>query len=180
MVTYYKCLRAGREATHVPGFHWPPPGEWLEVEGDLVACENGLHVARVDQLPQWLSDELWTVEVDGDTVDVGDKTVVRRARLVAQVPDCDYRLRMFAADCAERVLHLFEAERPHDDRPRRAIEAARAFARGEIDAAAGAAAWAAAGDAAGEAAWAAAGAAAGDAEHAWQVDRLRHWLEVDL
>ena len=40
--------------------------------------------------------------------------------------------RLIAADFAERVLPLFEAEYPDDDRPRKAIEAARAYARGEI------------------------------------------------
>jgi hypothetical protein len=38
----------------------------------------------------------------------------------------------WAADCAERVLALFEGQYPGDDRPRKAIEAARAWARGEI------------------------------------------------
>ena len=37
-----------------------------------------------------------------------------------------------AADCAERVLAYFENAFPADNRPRRAIEAARAWARGEI------------------------------------------------
>lgn len=37
-----------------------------------------------------------------------------------------------AADCAEGVLALFEDAVPGDDRPRKAIEAARAWARGEI------------------------------------------------
>jgi hypothetical protein len=41
----------------------------------------------------------------------------------------------WAADCAERVLPLFEAEAPDDDRPRDAIARARAFALGELDAA---------------------------------------------
>jgi hypothetical protein len=41
----------------------------------------------------------------------------------------------WAADCAERVLPLFEVEAPDDDRPRDAIARARAFARGELDAA---------------------------------------------
>ena len=75
--------------------------------------------------------------------------------------------RIIAADFAERVLPLFETQHPDDDRPRKAIEAARAYARGEITkaqrAAAGAAAWAAAWAAAGAAAWAAARAAAGAA-----------------
>jgi hypothetical protein len=39
---------------------------------------------------------------------------------------------LWAADCAERVLPLFEEQYPDDDRPRRAIEAARAWARGEV------------------------------------------------
>lgn len=39
----------------------------------------------------------------------------------------------WAADCAERVLALFEAQAPEDGRPRDAIARARAFARGELD-----------------------------------------------
>ena len=47
--------------------------------------------------------------------------------------DADHhRLALWAADCAEHVLDLFERERPGDDRPRRAIELARAWARGEV------------------------------------------------
>ena len=41
----------------------------------------------------------------------------------------------WAADCAEHVLALFEAEAPDDARARDAIARARAFARGELDAA---------------------------------------------
>ena len=41
----------------------------------------------------------------------------------------------WAASCAERVLPLFEAEAPDEDRPRDAIARARAFACGELDAA---------------------------------------------
>lgn len=42
----------------------------------------------------------------------------------------------WAADCAERVLWIFEAERPGDDRPGEAISRCRAYARGELDTAA--------------------------------------------
>jgi hypothetical protein len=38
----------------------------------------------------------------------------------------------WAADCAERVLRVFEAEAPGDRRPRDAIDRTRAFARGEL------------------------------------------------
>jgi hypothetical protein len=43
------------------------------------------------------------------------------------------RVAAWAAECAERVLALFEAEAPADDRPRAAIARARAFARGELN-----------------------------------------------
>src|SRR4030095_16929435 len=47
--------------------------------------------------------------------------------------DSDHHLlAIWAADCAQHVLHLFEEMQPNDDRPRRAIELARAWARGEI------------------------------------------------
>jgi hypothetical protein len=38
---------------------------------------------------------------------------------------------VWAADCAERALGVFEAEAPGDSRPREAIARLRAFARGE-------------------------------------------------
>ncbi len=45
----------------------------------------------------------------------------------------DHRaLVLWAADCAGRVLPYFEEGRPEDDRPRRAVEAGMAWARGEM------------------------------------------------
>ncbi|MEP6776009.1 MAG: putative immunity protein, partial [Chloroflexota bacterium] len=47
--------------------------------------------------------------------------------------DSDHHLlALWAAACAEHVLHLFEQAKPSDSRPRHAIEQARAWARGEI------------------------------------------------
>lgn len=47
--------------------------------------------------------------------------------------DDDHRLlALWAATCAEHVLGLFEAVQPDDQRPRRAIESARAWVRGEV------------------------------------------------
>ena len=63
---------------------------------------------------------------------------VRDPRLVTvrrggSLQDDDHRLlAVWAADCAQHVLHHFEQARPGDDRPRRAIEMGRAWARGEI------------------------------------------------
>src|SRR2546430_10202749 len=47
--------------------------------------------------------------------------------------DSDHHLlALWAASCAEHVLHLFESVRPEDPRPREAIEQARAWVRGEV------------------------------------------------
>lgn len=47
--------------------------------------------------------------------------------------DADHhRLALWAAACAEHVLGLFEAVAPDDPRPRQAIEATRAWVRGEL------------------------------------------------
>jgi len=47
--------------------------------------------------------------------------------------DCDHRLlALWAAVCAEHVLHLFESVQPADPRPRQAIAQTRAWAHGAI------------------------------------------------
>jgi hypothetical protein len=47
--------------------------------------------------------------------------------------DFDHHLlALWAAACAEHVLHLFESAHPEDPRPRQAIEHGRAWVRGEV------------------------------------------------
>ncbi len=63
---------------------------------------------------------------------------IRDARFITvrrggTLQDDDHRLlALWAVDCAEHVLHHFEQARPADDRPRRAIDLGRAWARGEV------------------------------------------------
>lgn len=70
--------------------------------------------------------------------DVADYAGRRDPRFVTirrggTLEDSQHRsLAAWAADCAEHVLDLFCAQRPLDDRPRRAIEQAHAGSRGEI------------------------------------------------
>ena len=75
-------------------------------------------------------------------------------------------LALWAADCAEHVLPFFEKNHPQDDRPRKALEAGRAWARGEMACGAARAAALAAHAAAREANHAPARAAARAAGHA--------------
>ena len=47
--------------------------------------------------------------------------------------DADHHLlAVWAADCAQHVLYLFEDVQPNDERPRQAIELVRAWVRGEV------------------------------------------------
>src|SRR5690606_3074010 len=134
---------------------------------DPVPCNRGYHLCRdAADLLKWLGPTIWVAEVDGKVVAHRDKVVAERARLLRRLPWDERTAREFAADCAERALAVYEAAYPGDDRPRRAVEVARAYARGEATrdelsarAAACAAAWAAE-DSAEDAAWAAAEAAA--------------------
>jgi len=93
-----------------------------------------------------------------------------RAVPASQRAERDRLARLFACDCAERVLPIFEAAYPDDKRPRRAIEVARRFVAGdatkeEMVAARGAArdsAWAVV-----AAAWTASAAARASGGAAW-------------
>jgi hypothetical protein len=57
-------------------------------------------------------------------------TTIRRG---GTLTDDNHRLlALWAAECAEHVLHIFEDACPNDDRPRQAIEAARAWVSGAL------------------------------------------------
>lgn len=153
----------------VGSWHLPTgdqPGEWMPpIEGALVLCKNGYHLCREQDLIHWLGPMIYEAEGRGERVDGDNKIVVREARLLRKVGAWNERIaRLFACDCAEHVLHLFESKFPNDKRPRRAIEVARRFASGEASKDELAAAW----DAAWDAAWA--------AEYQWQSDRLMTYL----
>jgi hypothetical protein len=134
------------------------------------ACDSR-YAHLVDKLgPEWGDkDEINLLDIlkHNGTVDC-----LWALRATVKHPEGDKVMRLMAADFAESVLPIFEKEYPKDDRPRKAVQAARDFSNGKITdqerAAAGAAAWGAAGDAAWgaarAAAWAAAWGAAGDAQ----------------
>ena len=119
--------------------------------GKSFTMSTELPLARILET-NGLDDCLWALD---HAVDGGDKIC-----------------RLFAADCAEHVQHIWLKHYPNDSRPADAIKAARAFARGGLSAAALAAAWAAARAAARDAA----GDAARAAETKWQTDRLISYL----
>src|SRR5208282_5026309 len=209
-MVYYKVLAAdGCSPIHGGRGKWflpkeKGPGEWMPAVKP-VFCESGYHFVTLDQLPKWLGPTIYEVEVRGEVLSAQDKGVATQARLIRILDTWNEKtLRLFAADCAEHVLGIYEKQYPKDERPRKAIQAARDFANGLIDAnAANAAAYAAnaanaataadaaASDAANAAAYAAARydaaydaaaaryAADYNAETQWQANRLKYYLEVE-
>ena len=166
----YKVLGPHGEAVHGGTGRWfvptgKRPGKWMPTITDPSPCKRGYHLVTIGQLLPWLRTNatVYVAEGRGAHVDHGDKSAYAQARLVRRLQWSPQIAALFAADCAERVLPIFEREYPRDTRPRAAIAAARQWARGEIGDASRAAARDAAWDAAGAAAGDAAGAAAGDA-----------------
>lgn len=88
---YYKVTGPNGKAVWGGRGSWPlpvgdEPGEWLRVDGDIVACRNGLHVTDAAHLRRWAIDAgnlIFRVEIRGGVVvDHGEKAVVREARLL--------------------------------------------------------------------------------------------------
>ena len=174
-MTFYKVLAADGSACHGGSGKWhlpkgKRPGKWMPVIEDIVPCERGYHLVTLAQLPEWLGAVIWIAEGRGEHLEQSYKHVFSQARLIGKVDSWDERAaRLFACDCAERVLPLYETKYPDDTRPRHAIEVARRYAHGNATDEELAAAW----DAAGDAAWAAAWGAAWGA--AWAAARGAAW-----
>ena len=215
-MTYYKYLSTDGTAFHGGNGRWSlptqnddgtwDPGDWMPpVEGPIVPCINGYHLCQSNDLLDWFAPALYIAEGRGDSVRDGNKTVFREARLLRPVEAyTECMLRLFACDCAEHVLELFESQCPDDDRPRNCIAVTRRYVSGDAsdeELAAARDAALVAGDAAGDAAWVAArdaawvagdaaratarvaarvaARAAGDAaEREWQVARLLELLAL--
>jgi len=198
----YKVLKKdgsviyGRGKWHLP--NGKRPGKWMPAVDKLVMCNSGYHLTDAKHLIEWIDEALFEAEYKGDMLIGDNKIVVSQARLVRKLDNWNERTeRLFACDCAERVIHIFEKQYPKDKRLRNTINTSRNYANGKASkeelyaalaaalATARAAAVAAALAAAGAAALAtaraaavdAAGAAAVDAECKWQVKRLWEYLD---
>lgn len=116
----YKCLRPGRVGPF-SGHSWPV-GEWVEGE-DPALCVRGVHACRTDDLPHWLTQELWEVELDGEVREEPRKLVADRGRLVRRIEGwTTASAASFAEACAARAQE--RAERATGERAERLAELA--------------------------------------------------------
>jgi hypothetical protein len=101
-VNAYKFLDHGRVAPFT-GFRWPV-GEWVDGGHRVEPCRAGIHACRVRDLPVWIGDELWEVELDGEIVERERQVIAPRGRLVRQVSTwTDEVLEGFGELCARRT-----------------------------------------------------------------------------
>jgi len=148
----------------------PKPGVTLFHTGPLVMCRSGFHASKraIDALSYAPGYMIHRVELSGKMIHDNDKTVARERTILWSV-NGEVLLRDFARRCALDVIHLWDAP----EIVARYLKTGDETIRDAAGDAAGAAAWAAAE----AAARAAARAAAGDAARAWQLTRLRDYLE---
>ncbi|MDP9262577.1 MAG: hypothetical protein M3O89_11465 [Actinomycetota bacterium] len=103
----FKFLANGRGL--FSDFAWPlpehgNPGPWVATEAPPEACVRGIHVCREDDLPYWIDDELWLVEIRGQIVEHETMMVAEEGRLLEKVESWDAAAaKRFAEDCALRA-----------------------------------------------------------------------------
>jgi hypothetical protein len=112
---YYKFLARGAVGP-LSDVAWPAPsadapGAWIETRGALAECRNGLHLCTLADLSHWLHDELWIVEVDGESVSGHDCVVAARGRLLRRVDAWqDGGAARFAEEARDHAQQLVAAE----------------------------------------------------------------------
>jgi hypothetical protein len=99
----YKFLRPDRIGPF-SAFRWPEPGTWVHAGDETVPCRRGIHACRASDLPWWLAEELWEIEL-ADASEVEEHKLVSRAgRLQRRVNGWDaVAARELAEACAWRA-----------------------------------------------------------------------------
>lgn len=107
----YKFLGSGRTGPF-SGTVWPAPanagpGPWVEAAEPLEVCRSGVHACAAADLPRWIDEELWTVELGGTIEPKPGKLVAERGRLVARVQEWDGAAAdAWHAACTVRIREL--------------------------------------------------------------------------
>jgi hypothetical protein len=99
----YKFLRS-EGVGPFSGFRWPTPGVWVRADGEMAVCGRGIHACRTTDLPWWLADDLWEIELDGQVQFHEHKVLAPAGRLLSRVegwtPSCAQK---YADACAWRA-----------------------------------------------------------------------------
>jgi hypothetical protein len=118
---------------------WPVPvngrpGAWVEAEGPLEVCRNGIHACGSRDLIDWIDAELWRVELGEPVMESEAGFVAARGRLVSRVGGWDeVAARALAGACVLRARDraaeaLERAGRAADARGLRRVDEGQAIA----------------------------------------------------
>ena len=124
MKTLYKSFCAGLKNEH-GDVQWN--GKWQHQDGKIEACKNGFHASKraIDAMLYVSCEILALVEVKGKKDEEGDKSAheyMRIKKAYIWKKEDSVALAIYAA---ELCIKDFEKEYSDDDRPRKAIEAAK-------------------------------------------------------
>ena len=166
----YKWLLADRRSP-IQKEPWPVDDLLWTPSVKPVICKSGWHgMVEKDVLAHLpgVGALLYEVEIRGDVVSSDNKFAAESMRIVNFIGEAtEQRLRLFMCDVAEDVLPIYEAYAPNDDRPRKSIEAGRAYALDPTSET--------------KAAWAAGAAeAAGAAARKEAMEKYSNWLVVRI
>ena len=107
----YKFLRAGSVGPFT-GHPWEP-GSWVEATA-VSTCEHGVHACRPADLPYWVNEELWEIELAGEVVESGFKVVASSGRLLRRVEAWTPAAAQDLADASAARARALSDARPDD------------------------------------------------------------------
>jgi hypothetical protein len=94
----YKFLRGGRVGPFSK-VAWPEPGIWVRADAATDQCRRGIHACRPRDLPWWLADELWEIELDGEP-QIGEH------KLLASAGTLRSQINGWARGCAQEYAEV--------------------------------------------------------------------------
>lgn len=125
--TLWKSMKSGLKSG-IGDMTWTV-GKWEKYPDKLEMCESGFHasVRAIDAMRYVGCEILALVEVKGNHLEQHDKQVWESMRIVKAYEWKKKDSVAMAIFCAELVIGIYEKKYPDDNRPRKAIEAAKAW-----------------------------------------------------
>lgn len=124
---HFKVLGPEGACCHGGVGRWLTDQSWLPVvHGNLAPCVRGYHLCRTSNLVEWLGECIWIAEGRGKPFVSNDYLIFREARVLRLLTTwTPAKARLFAVECAERVLPMITTLHPDETRPGLSIQTAR-------------------------------------------------------
>lgn len=108
------------------------PGKWMpKLEGHMTLSSRGYYLLDNKNLLPFLDDVIYEAEPSSEFLKDGIGILCRSVRLLHRMEWNNKMACLFACDCAERALQIYEEYYPDNKIPHYAIEIARLYIKGE-------------------------------------------------